>query len=183
MREMKLYNPLFESLMDSAHRYQNGPDFMIKEEDEGKKMKKEDVIKYLEQIFNMFTSNVTAGIISYPFGDIKGELLKNALETYESLKENQNMKSLIEGLKKVFNEASTKVSGSKYSDKVKYIWTALKEGVELLIKAYEALAKRAGSLIEEKEILSTFNTKMTTYVDEFKKAIEDSKKISSSAKK
>lgn len=183
MKIRSIENPIFESLIDSAHRYQNGPDFMIKEEDMGKKISKEDVIKYMDQIVSMFNSKVVTAITYYPFGDIKGELLKVSYETLATLKENQSLSSLIEGLKKVFNEASKKVAASKYADKVKAIWEALKAGIDYLLKAYEALAKRAGSLMGDKDILTSINQKMSVFVDELKKAIEESQKIAASAKK
>jgi hypothetical protein len=183
MKIGSIENPIFESLIDSAHRYQNGPEFMIKEEDMGKKIKVDDIKKYMDQILSMFNSNVITAITSYPFGDIKGELLKNCYETLVTLKDNQSLTSLIEGLKKVFNQASQKVASSKNADKVKAIWDALKSGIDFLIKAYTTLATRAGSQMGDATILAHINQKMTEFVDELKKAIDESKKITVSAKK
>jgi len=179
MKEKNLYNPLFESLIDSAHRYQKGPDFMVKEEDEGTKMSKNDIIKYLSQINVMFSQNIIMQLLAYPFPETRKELTKIVLENLAKLKDNQSLDSLVEGFKKIFNEAVTKIAADKKMNVVKPIFDEVKLGMADLLKAYETLKKRAGSLIADQEILKDINAKMVTYSDALLKSVEDSKKVSS----
>lgn len=163
MKEKNLYNPLFESLIDSAHRYQNGPDFMVKEEDEGSKMSKEDIIKYLSQINVMFSQNIIMQLLAYPFPDTRKELTKIVIDNLTTLKDNQSLDSLVEGFKKIFNESVTKIASDKKINAVKPIWDEAKLGMADLVKAYETLKKRAGSLIADKDILADINKKISDY--------------------
>lgn len=183
MKEKNLYNPLFESLIDSAHRYQKGPDFMVKEEDEGTKMKKDDVLKYLTEITAVFRQHLVIQIVGYPFGDFRKELTKMAVENLEKLKNSQSIDSLIQGIKKLFNEAATLIATSKKIAQIKPIWDEVKLGMEDLMKAYDALVKRAGSLIADPDILKSVNAIMNSFVDEVNRSIKLSAETVSAGKK
>ena len=167
------YNPVFESLTQQAKKYTG---IHINEDAlayEGEKSQ-----KYLKLLIDSISSKMITFTASIPDKDLRNSVLGIMDQGYKTLSTSApaNIDALIASMVDLFDKAYVQIAASSAKDKLVPIYDKVKEGMELLMKAYENLKKKYPSemsnpvsLDNAKKYLNTSISTFTTTLEELKK--------------
>ena len=133
------YNPVFESLSQQARKYSN----IHIDEDvinyEGQKSQ-----KYLKSILDTVSNAVISFSTSIPDKQLRTTVLGVIAEGLKSLGTGApaNIDAILSSLQQTFDKVYSTIAASTSKDKLIPIYDKVKEGMELLMKAYEKLKSK-----------------------------------------
>ena len=183
MENKKIMNPLFESLTTQARKFKTVPQISIYEADEStESMSSKEVEKYFLDILNLLQMNIVAFIQTIPQQDLKDLVMPSAMEDILKLGENASTDDLIKAFKGIWEKALGKITASEYKDKIGNIYAKANEGIEQIIKAYEALKQKAGDKIKDKALLTKVNSEMKGLIKGIQDSLQAAKTAIASAK-
>jgi hypothetical protein len=167
------YNPVFESLSQQARKYTN---VHINEDAiayEGEKSQ-----KYLKLIIDNISSRIITFTASIPEKKLRDSVLAIIDQGYKTLSTSApaNLDALIASMRGLFDEAYTEVGGSSSKDKLVPIYDKVKEGMELLMKAYENLKKKYPSEMSQPASLTNCIGYLKSSITSFNTTLEELKK-------
>lgn len=167
------YNPVFESLLQQANKYTN---IHINEdaiEYEGKKSQ-----EYLKLIIDHINNKIITFTASIPEKKLRDAVLAKIDQGYKTLSTGTpaNIDSLIASMRGLFDQAYTEIGGSSSKDKLIPIYDKVKEGMELLMKAYENLKKKYPSEMSQPASLQNCIGYLKSSITSFTTTLEELKK-------
>ena len=168
------YNPVFESLLQQANKYTN---VHINEDAiayEGEKSQ-----KYLKLIIDNISSRIITFTSSIPEKALRDAVLAKIDQGYKTLSTTApaNIDALIASMMGLFDEAYTEIGGSAASkDKLVPIYNKAKEGMGLLMKAYENLKKKYPSEMSQGASLTNCIGYLKSSITSFTTTLEELKK-------
>jgi len=167
------YNPVFESLSQQAKKYTN-----VHINEDVIKYEGEKSQKYLKRIIDKLCSNIVTFTTSIPEKTLRDSLLGILDTGYKGLSTTPpaNIDHLITSINGLFDEAYTQIAASGSKEKLIPIYDKVKEGMELLIKAYENLKKKYPSEISNPESLENAKKYLTASINSFTNTLEELKK-------
>jgi|LauGreDrversion4_2_1035121.scaffolds.fasta_scaffold00063_6 hypothetical protein len=173
----EFYNPLFESLLDTAKEYKTVYNYRIHEEANEKFKDKDQALKYFKMIFDSWGNAVIAFTKSCLIPDVKSEISKQVSENIIKLgtSSNSSLDNIIKVLKESSDVISEKISGQNKSETIKIVYKNFEEGVGSLEEAYTAYKERAGSMLTDSDLLAKINSHIQSYVEQIKKNQEKKK--------
>lgn len=167
------YNPVFESLSQQAKKYTN-----IHINEDVIKYEGEKSQKYLKLIIDKICSRIVTFTTSVPEKDLRDSLLRILAEGYKELSTgtSTNLDALINSLKELFDEAYAEIASSTSRDKLVPIYDKVKDGMELLLDAYENLKKKYPSETSNPVSLENAKKYLTASMESFNSTLEELKK-------
>jgi hypothetical protein len=167
------YNPVFESLSQQAKKYTN---VHINEDVlqyEGEKSQ-----KYLKLLIDNISSRIITFTASIPQKDLRDSVLGIIAEGYKTLSTTApaNIDGLLASMGELFNKAYVEVAASSAKDKLVPIYDKVKEGMELLMKAYENLKKKYPAEMSNPVSLQNCVKYLNASVTSFNNTLEELKK-------
>ena len=170
------YNPVFESLLQQANKYTNVHINEDAIEYEGKKSQ-----EYLKLIIDNISSRIITFTASIPEKTLRDAVLAKIDQGYKTLSTGTpaNIDALIASMRGLFDQAYTEIGGSAASkDKLVPIYDKAKEGMELLMKAYENLKKKYPSEMSQPVSLQNCIGYLKSSIVSFTTTLEELKKKS-----
>jgi len=148
------YNPVFESLSQQAKKYTN-----IHINEDAIKYEGEKSQKYLKLLVDSISGRIITFTASIPEKSLRDLVLGIVDQGYKSLSTASpaNLDALIASIVDIFDKAYVQIAASSAKDKLVPIYDKVKEGMELIMKAYENLKKKYPS--EMSNPVSLENTK------------------------
>jgi len=167
------YNPVFESLSQQAKKYAG---IHINEDVlqyEGEKSQ-----KYLKLLIDSISGRIITFTASIPDKALRNSLLGIVAEGYKTLSTSApaNIDALLASITELFNKAYTEVAASSAKDKLVPIYDKVKEGMELLMKAYENLKKKYPAEMSNPISLDNAKKYLTASINSFNTTLEELKK-------
>ena len=167
------YNPVFESLSQQARKYTG---VHINEDAlayEGEKSQ-----RYLEIIIGRITAASVLITTSIPKKDLRDSLLLILSEGYKKIETGTfaNIDALIDSLRGIFDRAYAEIAASSSKAELVPIYDKAKEGIELLMKAYENLKKKYPAEMSQPASLTNSKTYLKSSIDSFNATLEELKK-------
>lgn len=172
-------NPVFESLYNSATKYQKINEESVKSE----RLNMEELQEYLTLVQNELVGTIIRFSQIFPFEKTRQELVKILIDEFEKLGKSSRVQDLIDSLNKIWETIESKVSSSEVSSVIKKEYNTVSEGVNKLIESFEQIKKEAGSKIDEKSIIDLVNNNILLVTKEFKETLSKIKTTTASAKK
>lgn len=167
------YNPVFESLSQQAKKYSG---VYINEDTiayEGEKSQ-----KYLKLLIDSISSKIIKFTVSIPQKDLRDIILGIIAEGYKNLENATpaNIDALLVSMNDLFEKAYVQVTASSYKDKLVPIYDKVKEGIALLMKAYENLKKKYPAEMSNPESLKNAIKFLNASITSFNDTLEELKK-------
>ena len=163
--EKNLYNPLFESFLEKAKKYQTTE---VNEQAE-EKLDVASASRYVQIIVSEWASNIMKFVQSSP-DDLKALISPATSEGISKLGNNASIDDLVEGLTKMWNDVMAKV-GSYKRQSVKDAFSEADKGFKKLSEAYNVYKQKAGTVASNPDILKKINEKMSDYVKNAQQSI------------
>ena len=169
------YNPVFESLSQQARKYTN-----VHVNEDTIKYEGEKSQKYLKLLIDSISGRIITFTASIPQKDLRNSVLGIIDQGYKTLSTSApaNIDALISSMMDLFDKAYVEVSASSVKDKLVPIYDKVKEGMELLMKAYENLKKKYPSEMSNPISLDNAKKYMTASIATFTNTLEELKKKS-----
>jgi hypothetical protein len=169
------YNPVFESLSQQAKKYSG---FYINEDTikyEGEKSQ-----KYLKLLIESINSKIITFTASIPQKDLRNSVLSIIGEGYKNLSASTpaNIDALLTSMDELFDKAYVEVAASSSKDKLVPIYDKVKEGMKILMKAYENLKKKYPSEMSNPVSLENAKKYLDASITSFNNTLEELKKES-----
>ena len=166
------YNPVFESLLQQANKYTN---IHINEdaiEYEGKKSQ-----EYLKLIIDNINNKIIIFTASIPEKKLRDAVLAKIDQGYKTLSTGTpaNIDALIASMRGLFDQAYTEIGGSSSKDKLIPIYDKVKEGMELLMKAYEKLKSKYPTEMSQPASLTNCIGYLKSSITSFNTTLEELK--------
>ena len=167
------YNPVFESLSQQAKKYTG-----IHINEDALKYEGEKSQKYLQIIIGRINAAGVLLTTSIPDKKLRDSLLLILSEGYKALEAgtSANIDALIDSIKGIFDRAYTEIAASSFKDKLIPIYDKAKEGIELLMKAYENLKKKYPAEMNNPISLTNAKTYLKSSIDSFNTTLEELKR-------
>jgi hypothetical protein len=167
------YNPVFESLSQQARKYSV---VYINEDTiayEGEKSK-----TYLKKLIDTINSKIIKFTTSIPQKDLRNTVLGIIGEEYKKLENAApaNIDALLISMNDLFDKAYTAVAASSYKDKLVPIYDKVKEGIALLMEAYENLKKKYPAEMSNPKSLENAIKYLNASITSFNNTLEELKK-------
>ena len=168
------YNPVFESLVQQARKYTGTH---INEDAiayEGEKSQ-----KYLKLLIDTINSKIIKFTTSIPQKDLRDIILGATAEGYKTLLTATpvSIDALLTSMNDLLEKAYVQVAASSYKDKLAPIYDKVKEGMGLLIKAYENLKKKYPAEMSNPESLKNAKKYLDASITSFNSTLEELNEI------
>ncbi len=158
MNNRNMYNPLFESLTDTARRYER----VHEEKDPAYRLKsaQEYANKILQLAFNEYSYFVS----SVPLPALKQELLKKNLDFFDGLatKTDLNIQGAVDAVMKEWESTAGSLMANqdlqKMSPAIKEIYTMVGDGMKTLKGAADIYLRRYSAEVNKPEVINSVKT-------------------------
>ena len=167
------YNPVFESLSQKAKKYTG---IHINEDAlayEGEKSQ-----KYLKLLIDSINGRIITFTTSIPEKSLRDLVLGIMDQGYKTLSTSApaNIDALIASMADLFDKAYIQIAASSDKGKLVPIYDKVKEGMELLLKAYENLKKKYPTEMSNPVSLENAKKYLTSSIATFTDTLEELKK-------
>lgn len=157
MNNKTIYNPLFESLKETARRYDR-----INEDSAEYRLK--GAIEYANKILQLTFDQYVYFVTSVPLASLKQDLVKKSLTFVDGLgtKTDLTLQSVIDLITKEWESASGSIMANqdlmKLSPAVKDIYTKVSEGMSALKETVDLYIKRYGTEMNNPQVTTAIKT-------------------------
>jgi hypothetical protein len=167
------YNPVFESLTQQAKKYTN-----VYINEDVIKYEGEKSQKYLKLLIDTISSKIITFTTSIPQKDLRNSILGIMDQGYKTLltAAPANIDALIASMVDLFDKAYVQIAASSDKAKLVPIYDKVKEGMELLMKAYENMKKKYPAEMSNPVSLDNAKKYLTASIATFTTTLEELKK-------
>lgn len=167
------YNPVFESLSQQARKYTN-----VHINEDTAKYEGEKSQKYLKLLIDSISGRIITFTASIPDKDLRNSVLGIIAEGYKTLSTAapENIDVLLSSMMDLFDKAYVEIAASSAKDKLVPIYDKVKEGMELLMNAYENLKKKYPSEMSNPVSLQNCIGYLKSSINSFNTTLEELKK-------